>query len=119
MTASGATVLAARRRASSSRHGLRETERVRSLAEIFKVLGDDTRLRICLTLSRQELCVGDIARVIGISESAVSHQLRLMKVLRLVKYRREGRMTYYMLDDQHIEDLIRIGVHHVEEGREG
>jgi DNA-binding transcriptional ArsR family regulator len=82
------------------------------ITEIFKVLGDITRLKICLVLSRQELCVGDIARLVNLTESAVSHQLRLMKANRLVKYRRAGKMTYYMLDDEHIEDLIRIGLRH-------
>jgi len=85
------------------------------LSETFKVLGDVTRLKICLALSRQELCVSDIANLIGLTESAVSHQLRLMKTMRLVKHRKEGKMTYYMLDDEHIEDLIRVGVRHTSE----
>jgi ArsR family transcriptional regulator len=104
-----------RQEATSARRALHDMETLRGLSEIFKVLGDVTRLRICVALSRHELCVSDIATVVRISESAVSHQLRLMKAMRLVAYRREGRMTYYMLDDQHIEDLIRIGVRHVGE----
>jgi ArsR family transcriptional regulator len=88
---------------------------LRGLSETFKVLGDTTRLRIMTALSCQELCVCDIASLLGITESAVSHQLRLLKTMRLVTYRREGKMTYYALDDDHIEDLIRLGVRHVGE----
>ncbi len=88
---------------------------LRGLSETFKVLGDTTRLKIMTALSRQELCVCDIAALLGITESGVSHQLRLLKTMRLVTFRREGKMTYYMLDDEHIEDLIRVGVRHVAE----
>jgi len=92
-------------------------ETLRGLSETFKALGDTTRLRIMTALSRQELCVCDIASLLGITESAVSHQLRLLKAMRLVTFRREGKMTYYELDDEHIEDLIRVGVRHVGEFR--
>jgi DNA-binding transcriptional ArsR family regulator len=85
------------------------------LSEIFKMLGDVTRLKICLALSKQELCVSDIARLIELTESAVSHQLRIMKTMRLVTFRKEGKMTYYMLDDEHVEELITMGVRHVTE----
>jgi ArsR family transcriptional regulator len=88
---------------------------LKGLSEIFKMLGDVTRLKICLGLSRQELCVSDIARLLDLTESAVSHQLRIMKAMRLVTYRKEGKMTYYMLDDEHIEELIQMGVKHVAE----
>jgi ArsR family transcriptional regulator, lead/cadmium/zinc/bismuth-responsive transcriptional repressor len=88
---------------------------LRGLSEIFKMLGDVTRLKICLALSRHELCVGDIAKLLDLTESAVSHQLRTMKAMRLVTYRKEGKMTYYMLDDEHIEELIQMGVKHVAE----
>ena len=85
------------------------------MGETFRVLGDTTRLKICLVLARHELCVSDIAGLVGMSESAVSHQLRIMKAMRLVAYRKEGKMTYYMLDDEHIEELIRLGARHVSE----
>jgi ArsR family transcriptional regulator len=85
------------------------------LSDIFKLLGDVTRLKICLALSRRELCVSDIAAMLSLSESAVSHQLRLMKAMRLVAYRKEGKMMFYMLDDDHVEELIRLGVRHVTE----
>ena len=115
MTSTGGNIFVNREQAASARKALHSTQTLQGLSETFKVLGDVTRLNICLALARHELCVGDIAGVVGMSESAVSHQLRLMKAMRLVKYRREGRMTYYLLDDQHIEDLIRIGVRHVGE----
>jgi DNA-binding transcriptional ArsR family regulator len=98
-----------------ARKAIHDAETLRGLGETFKVLGDVTRLKICLALARQELCVYDIAALLSLTESAVSHQLRLMKAMRLVRYRREGKMTYYMLDDEHIEDLIRLGVRHVSE----
>jgi ArsR family transcriptional regulator len=94
---------------------MRDTETLLGLSEIFKMLGDVTRLKICLALAKHELCVGDIAALVGLTESAVSHQLRTMKTMRLVKYRKDGKMTYYMLDDSHIEDLIHLGLRHVSE----
>ena len=86
-----------------------------ALAETFKVLGDTTRVRILDALSRAELCVCDIARLLGLSESAVSHQLRLLRGMRLVRPRREGRMIHYTLDDQHIVGLFKQGLEHVQE----
>src|SRR5262245_66497413 len=87
---------------------------VGALAETFKALGDVTRVRILDALSRSELCVCDIARLLGLSESAVSHQLRLLRGMRLVRPRREGRMMFYTLDDQHIVRLFEQGLEHVE-----
>jgi DNA-binding transcriptional ArsR family regulator len=104
-----------RRRVEDARKAIHGPATLRGLSQTFKVLGDESRLKICLVLSRQELCVGDIAGLVGLTESAVSHQLRIMKAMRLVTYRREGKMTYYMLDDEHIEELIRLGVRHVSE----
>jgi ArsR family transcriptional regulator len=86
-----------------------------ALAETFKVLGDVTRVRILDAISRSELCVCDIARLVGISESAVSHQLRLLRGMRLVRPRRDGRLVFYALDDQHIVRLFEQGLEHVEE----
>src|SRR2546425_6950842 len=86
-----------------------------ALAETFKVLGDMTRVRILDALSRSELCVCDIARLLGLTESAVSHQLRLLRGMRLVRARRAGRMVFYSLDDQHIVGLFRQGLEHIQE----
>ncbi len=99
----------------SARKGLASEETIVGMAETFKVLGDQTRLKIVLALSKQELCVLDISAVVGMSESAVSHQLRLLKTLRLVKQRKDGKMVFYSLDDEHIEDLITVAARHSEE----
>lgn len=85
------------------------------LALTYKLLGDPTRLKIVMALQDGEMCVCDIAAFIGLSESAVSHQLRHLRELAIVKNRREGQMLYYSLDDVHINDLIRIGLVHIRE----
>jgi ArsR family transcriptional regulator, lead/cadmium/zinc/bismuth-responsive transcriptional repressor len=90
---------------------------VQALADMFGILGDPTRLRIVDALAAGELCVCDIAEQVGISESAVSHQLRLMRNMRIVRGRREGRCVYYTLDDQHVLDLFQQGLRHVSEER--
>ena len=86
-----------------------------ALAETFRALGDPTRVRILDALSRAELCVCDIATLLSLGESAVSHQLRLLRSLRLVRSRRAGRMVFYALDDAHIMRLFAQGLEHVEE----
>ena len=91
---------------------VKELER---LALTYKVLGDPTRLAIAMALKEGEMCVCDLAALLGLSESAVSHQIRRLKDLALVKSRREGQILYYSLDDHHIVDLIQIGLHHVQE----
>ncbi len=88
---------------------------VAALAETFKVLGDPTRLRIILALSVDELCVCDLSELIGLSQSAISHQLRILRNLKLVKYQKRGKMVYYSLDDEHIQNLIREAKNHVHE----
>jgi ArsR family transcriptional regulator, lead/cadmium/zinc/bismuth-responsive transcriptional repressor len=88
---------------------------VEEIAATFSVLGDPTRIRILDALSAGELCVCDIAALAGISESAVSHQLRLLRGMRLVRPRRAGRQVFYSLDDQHIVELLRLAVTHVQE----
>jgi ArsR family transcriptional regulator, lead/cadmium/zinc/bismuth-responsive transcriptional repressor len=83
------------------------------LAETFAAMGDPTRVKIIFALSHSELCVCDLAALLGVSVSAVSHQLRLLRGLRIVKYRREGRLAYYSLDDHHITTLLNQGLEHV------
>ena len=85
------------------------------LTETFKLLGDPTRLKIILALKEEELCVCDLATLLGVSRSAISHQLRLLKNLRLVKFRRQGKIAYYSLDDTHISELIEAGIEHMRE----
>jgi DNA-binding transcriptional ArsR family regulator len=89
---------------------------VEGLTEIFRVLGDPTRVRILDALSRDELCVGDLADLLGATESAISHQLRLLRNTRVVRARRAGRMIFYTLDDRHVLTLFRQGLRHVQEG---
>ncbi len=86
---------------------------VRALAETFGALSDPTRVRIVIALTAQELCVADLARFLGLTGSAVSHQLRLLRGQRLVKYRKEGRVAFYSLDDDHIRNLMKECVRHV------
>lgn len=88
----------------------------RHLARTFQALADPTRVRIISALSRTELCVYDLAALLGITQSAVSHQLRILRDLRLVRHRKQGRMVYYALDDEHIHDLFLRGLEHVEHG---
>jgi DNA-binding transcriptional ArsR family regulator len=88
---------------------------VLDLADTFKLLGDPTRLKIVLALSREELCVCDLASVLGASQSAVSHSLRLLRQLDIVRFRRVGKCAYYTLDDEHIGRLLTEGFRHVNE----
>jgi ArsR family transcriptional regulator len=88
---------------------------IEALAETFKVLGDTTRVRILDALSRAEVPVCDLAKLLGLTQSAVSHQLRLLRSMRLVKSRRAGRHIYYVADDHHIVGLFEQGLQHVQE----
>lgn len=88
---------------------------VQALADTFSALGDPTRVRILDALSHGDLCVCDLAAVLKLSQSAVSHQLRLLRGLRLVRPRRDGRVVFYSLDDQHIMAIFRQTLQHVEE----
>lgn len=88
-------------------------ERVDDLAELFKALADQTRLRIIHSLLNRELCVCDLSDVLGMQQSAVSHQLRVLRNLRIVKRRKEGKMMYYSIDDQHVEGLFLQALHHI------
>jgi len=83
------------------------------LADTFKAMGDPTRTKILFALGREELCVGDIATLVRLSHSAVSHQLRLLRNLKLVRCRRAGKTAYYALDDDHIRNLMMEGFRHV------
>ena len=89
---------------------------VERLAEIFNALGDPTRVRLLSALATAELCVCDLATLLSLTESAISHQLRFLRSLRLVRARRAGRMVFYRLDDEHIVRLLAQGREHAEEG---
>lgn len=85
------------------------------LAELFKVFGDSTRIRILYALMESELCVSDLSTILNMNQSAISHQLRILKDAKLVRYRREGKIIVYALDDEHIRTLLSVGMNHVEE----
>lgn len=85
------------------------------LADTFQILANPTRLRIVDALARRELCVCDLAAVVGTSQSAVSHHLRQLRQMKIVRYRKEGRMAYYRLDDDHISSLFSVGLEHIRE----
>lgn len=88
---------------------------IQPLADVFKVLGDPTRLRILRVLMNQEVCVRDIADELGMGQSTVSHQLRILRDARLVQFRRDGKTVYYSLADAHVFTLLDVGLEHVAE----
>ena len=90
-------------------------EKLYDLAELFKVFGDSTRIKILYALFEAELCVCDIAQLLGLTQSAVSHQLRVLKAGRLVKPRKDGKTVFYSLADDHVRTLIAQGMEHIEE----
>ncbi len=88
-------------------------EKLYDLAELFKVFGDTTRIKILYALFEEEMCVCDIAALLGMTQSAISHQLRVLKAAGLVKYRREGKIVYYSLDDDHVKNIFDQGFIHI------
>ena len=92
-----------------------EEEILYDLAELFKVFGDSTRIKILYVLFQSEMCVCDIAQLLNLSTSAISHQLRVLKQSQLVKFRREGKTVYYALDDDHVRSILSMGMDHIEE----
>lgn len=100
----------------AARTAMPDDRMVRALAETFGALSDPTRVRIVSVLAGQELCVLDLSRLLGLTGSAVSHQLRLLRGQRLVKYRKEGKVAYYSLDDDHIRNLMEECIKHVSVG---
>lgn len=85
------------------------------LSELFRIFGDSTRIRILYVLFESEMCVCDIAQLLNMSQSAISHQLRVLKQSRLVKFRREGKTVFYSLNDRHVEQIINQGMEHITE----
>ena len=100
----------------AARKAMPSDRMVRALAETFGALSDPTRVRIIAALADQELCVFDLSRLLGLTGSAVSHQLRLLRGQRLVKYRKDGKIAYYSLDDDHIRNLMNECIRHVSVG---
>lgn len=95
--------------------GMPEETQLYDLAELFKVFGDSTRIRILYVLSEAEICVGDIAQILNMTQSAISHQLRILKQNKLVKVRRDGKQIYYSLADDHVRVILSMGKEHIEE----
>lgn len=100
-------------------HELPKEETLLRLADLFKVFGDGTRVRILFVLLTAEVCVCDLAKLLGMTQSAVSHQLRVLKQARLIKARRDGKTVFYSLADDHVATLLRQGMEHVCEGSGG
>ena len=92
-----------------------DEENLYDLAELFKVFGDSTRIQILYTLLDHEKSVGDIAEELGMNASAISHQLRVLKQAKLVKFRKDGKIVYYSLDDEHVSEMYEMAKRHIEE----
>jgi len=100
------------RRIALARAQMPSEETLQRVAETFKILGDITRVRIIQALAASELCVCDLAALLGMTSSAISHQLRLLRAHRIVRFRKEGKIAYYALDDRHVQTLLGEAVHH-------
>lgn len=94
-----------------------DEENLYDVAELFKVFGDSTRIKIICALFDHEMCVYDLAACLDMTQSAISHQLRILKANKLVKNRREGKAMYYSLDDDHVKDIFEAGYSHIMEGK--
>jgi DNA-binding transcriptional ArsR family regulator len=97
------------------KNNMPEEELLYDLAELYKVFGDTTRIKILYVLFESEMCVFDIAQLLNMSMSAISHQLRVLKTSSLVKYRRDGKTVFYSLADDHVRTIIGMGMEHIEE----
>ncbi len=95
------------------KNDMADDEILYDLAEFYKVFADSTRIKILYALSKSEMCVCDIGQILSVSQSAVSHQLRVLKQMKLVKYRREGKSIFYSLSDSHIEQILNMGIEHI------
>ena len=95
------------------RRELPDEDQLYDLTELFRIFGDSTRIRILYVLFEAEMCVCDIAVLLGMTQSAVSHQLRILKNNKLVKFRREGKTVFYALDDDHVRSILKLGMEHL------
>jgi len=97
-----------------SRH-MPEEETLYDLADFFKIFGDSTRIKILMALEKAEMCVCDLAVLLNMTKSAISHQLKTLRQEKLVKYRRDGKNTFYSLQDDHVKNILEIGLEHISE----
>lgn len=104
---------------STARENALPAAEVEAISQLFKAVADPGRLRILYALAGEEMCVCDLSALLGVSESAVSHQLRLLRTMNLVTNRREGTVLYYRLADDHVTDLIALALNHLREKRQG
>lgn len=88
-------------------------QKLYELAEFFKIFGDSTRIKVIYAISKEELCVCDIANIVNNTQSAISHQLRILRQMKIVKCRKKGKIVYYSLDDEHVEKILTIGMEHM------
>ena len=95
-----------------------EDEKLYDLADFFKMFGDSTRIKILFALDQNEMCVCDLAVLLNMTKSAISHQLKTLRQVKLVKHRRDGKVTFYSLQDEHVKILLEIGLEHIEEGQD-
>ena len=109
------TVIIHRDRVERVSSALPEENDLYDFADFFRILGDSTRIRILYALKISEMCVWDLSHVVGISRSAVSHQLKILKQANLVRYRKEGKLVYYSVSDAHVSDFLEMGLIHIKE----
>ena len=92
---------------------------LKNLSEFFKIIGDNTRTKILYALDQNELCVCDIANILNMSKSSISHQLATLKSAGIVKFKKVGKEVFYMLDDEHVKEVFEVGIEHIEHRKEG
>lgn len=98
-----------------ARNNMPEDEKLYDLADFFKIFGDSTRIKILWALDKHEMCVCDLAVLLNMTKSAISHQLKTLRQEKLVKYRRDGKNAFYSLQDEHVRNILEIGLEHIEE----
>lgn len=97
------------------KNNLPNFDTIMDLSDFLKVMADSTRLQLLMSLQQSELCVSDLANVLDMTKSAVSHQLKALRLSKLIKSRKEGKTVYYSLDDEHIEEILAMAIHHIQE----
>lgn len=99
----------------SARSNMPEDEKLYDLADFFKIFGDSTRIKILWALDKNEMCVCDLAVLLNMTKSAISHQLKTLRQEKLVKYRRDGKNAFYSLQDEHVKNILEVGLEHIKE----
>lgn len=97
------------------KNSLPNFDEIMDLSDFFKVMSDSTRLQLLISLQHSEMCVSDLANVLNMTKSAISHQLKALRISKLVKSRKDGKTVYYSLDDEHVEEILAMAAHHLKE----